>query len=337
MTLGIRTSTTFCVYRLSSPQPRNLWLAKNPSEWRQKYLSQQSDHSLRVVDLLGSMPTIRIGEGFLDRSLAIKLIFHLLGGLIVDHQISSQTFGPVKREYGAAESIQNHRNELEAAIGSFQHAFNRNIGVSTIGSLIVSYLLMTLKASIGNIEILAGKEGEHESQQMYHTMRFWPETTEAREAIWHAGQILRLFKMLDRLTSFQIVMAYHAGLVLFAFSLLSGVQGRAPTSPYTPIFYLNGTSCDQVDEFIRTGSSQPMLQSDFRGTERISVSLFATNEAVEIISEIILNRTCGCEELSPRLVSGLVKLLRDLASAIHFCDGDDVLSGFTPGFTHECL
>lgn len=163
---------------------------------------------------------------------------------------------------------------------------------------------------------------------MYQIMKDWPETIEAREAIWHAGQVLRLFKLLDRLTSFQIIMVYHAGLVLFAYSILSRVSGRVPVpAAYTDsVLYLNEVSSSDARDFIRNGSSEPMLRSDFRGTERVTTPLLTTEEAVEIISEVVLNRSYNCEGLSPRLVNGLVNLLRDLASAIQIAE-DDLLPG----------
>lgn len=325
MTLGIKALTTFSEYRLSAPQPRGLWLARDATEWKRVYLSQQSNFVPRVMDLLSSMPTISAIKGFLDRGLAMKVIFHLIGGLITDYQLSTQALQGRSQTYEdgiSLESTKSRRKELEAAIRSFDEVFSRDICASHIGSFIVSYLSMTLKVSIGNIEILAGKAGEHESQEIYQVMKHWPETTEAREAIWHAGQVLRLLELLDRLTSFQIIMAYHAGLVLFAYSVLSCVHGLFPTSQSESVLCLNNnTTDDHAEEFIHNGSSEPMLQSDFPGTERVTVSLFATKEAMEITSEIILNKSSNHEELSQRLVNGLVKLLKDLASAIQLFRG----------------
>lgn len=163
---------------------------------------------------------------------------------------------------------------------------------------------------------------------MYRLMKDWPDTTEAREAIWHAGQILRLFKLPDHLTSFQMIMAYHAGLVLFAYSVLSCVRGRLPSALGDSALCPNGVFSPMVEDFIRNGPAEPTLRSDFSGTERVIVSLYATKEAVDIMSEIILNRSCNSDNLSPRLVNGLVKLLQDLASAIQISRNDH----FSPEF-----
>lgn len=291
-------------------------------------MAQQYNYVPRVMDLFVSMPNMLLITEFLDSGLAMKVSFHLIGGLITEYQLSAQ---PPYAMVHVPDSTQSRKRELETAIVNFHHVFSSHICASNIGSFIVSYLSMTLNAPIKNIEILAGKAGEQESRDMYQIMKDWPETAEAREAIWHAGQVLRLFKLLDRLTSFQIIMAYHAGIVLFAYSVLSRVNGRVPAAQTDLILYLNDASSSHVEEFIRNGSSEPMLRSDFRGTERINVSLFATEKAVEIISEVILNRSCNSEGLSPRLVNGLVKLLKDLATAIQIAEDDNSLLSLEPG------
>lgn len=286
-------------------------------------MAQQQNYVPRVKDLFASTPNIPLITGCLDSGVAIKVSFHVIGGLITEYQLSSQPRHAMFRDCGGGYGLDRSRSrkqELEAAIRNFHHVFNSHICASHIGSFTVSYLSMALNASINNIEILVGKAGEQESRDMYQIMKDWPETIEARVAIWHAGQLLRLFKLLDRLTSFQIIMVYHAGMVLFAYSLLSCVNGRVPASD--SLFYLNDTPSTPIEEFVRDGSFEPMLRSDFRGTERVSVSLLATEEAVGIISEVILNKSCNCEGLSKRLVDGLVKLLKDLASAIRVVESN---------------
>ena len=329
MTLGVRALMSLFEYRPSVPQPKDLWLAKSHTEWSRIYIVQQHNYVPRVMDLFIPMPNILLITEFLDSDLAMKVSFHLIGGLITEYQLSTQP--PYSMAHGP-DSTQSRKRELETAIMDFHHVFSSHICARNIGPFIVSYLSMMLNAPIRNIEILSGKAGEQEFHDMYQFMKDWPETAEAREAIWHAGQVLRLFKLLDRLKSFQVIMAYHAGIVLFAYSVLSCINGRIPATPTDSILHLNETSSSShAEEFIRNGSCKPMLRSDFRGTERASVSLLATEEAVQIISEVILNRSCNSEGLSPRLVNGLVNLLKDLASAIQIVECNNFVAGLEPG------
>lgn len=309
MTLGIKTSTSFSAYRWPSPQPKSLWLAQSAVEWRRVYPSHSHEYTPRVTDLLSSLPGITIAKGFVDRDLTVKLVFHLLGGLIIDHKSSSQIFARGSIETGPS-SVQERERELKSAIRNFDHAFRNDICASNIGSFIVSYLTMTLSVSIEDIEILFGRAGYEESKEISQLMENWVKTAGAREAIWNAGQMLRLIKYLGRLTSFQVVMAYHAGLVLFAYSVLTRGQGQIPSEYGLPNAVLNGGEDGGVDAFIQHGLADPTLQGDFRGTQRMSIPLRDTENLIDIVCEIILNRTCTCEDISPQLVNGLVKLLK---------------------------
>ncbi|KAF9890400.1 hypothetical protein FE257_006068 [Aspergillus nanangensis] len=339
MTLSTRALMPLSDYCPSAPQPRELWLARDHTEWNRMYMAQQDNYVPRIMDLFISMPSIPLNTDFVDSGLAMKVSFHLIGGLITEYQLSTQqqphTMTQTCREEPSPDSSSSNpsrrKQELKTAITNFDHVFSSHICASNIGHFIVSYLSMTLDVSIKNIEILAGKTGEQESHDMYQIMKDWPHTTEACSAIWHAGQVLRLFKLLDRLTSFQIIMVYHAGLVLFAYSVLSRVNGRAVVlaEGSDTRFYLNDvSSSSRVEEFIRNGVSlEPMLRGDFRGTERVTAPLLTTDAAVEIISEVVLNRSHNCEGLSPRLIHGLVNLLRDLASAIQVAENSHFLNG----------
>lgn len=332
MTLGTRTLTAPSEYRLLSPHPKELWLARNPAEWKRIYLSQRPAYVPRVMELLVSNPVIQDFHGaFMDRGLALKLNFHTICGSINDFHLSRRDDRDIQSgqnsSTGTSESSKIRRKELEAAIRNFQYAFNRDLGLHYIGTFLMSYLTMSLRASVADIEILVGKAGEHESREMYQHMKDWPNSTDAREAIWHAGQILQLFKLIDRLTSFQIIHSYHACLVLFAYSVLSSVHGRQSKAHIKRTICLNDfASTMQVEEYVHNVSSEPVLKTDFRGTKRATVSLLATKDVIEAASEIILNRACNCEELSPRLVNGLVKLLKELASAIQIFRPEPVVS-----------
>ena len=326
MTLGTKTSTSISAYRWPTPQPKSLWLARSAVEWRRIYLSHSREYTPQVTDLMSSLPGFTVAKGFEDRNLTIKLVFHLLGGLIADHRLSSQVFAYGSMDKGP-NSVREREKELKSAIRNFDEAFRSDIYGCNIRSFIVSYLTMTLSVSIENIEILSGRAGFEESQEMFEVMQDWGNTAGAREAIWNAGQMLRLIKHLDRLTSFQVVMAYHAGLVLFAYSVLSRAQRQLPREHGLPEVVLNGTEDDGVGAFIQHGLADPTLQGDFRGTERASIPLHDTDNMIDNVCEIILDRTCTCEHISPQLVNGLVKLLKGKLASV-------VLPPESP-FTHD--
>lgn len=95
----------------------------------------------------------------------MKVIFHVIGGLI-KYQLSPQPV-PINHTYEdgmGTESTKSRKKELQNTIQDFQ-VFSKDICAPNIRSFIVSYLRMTLNASVGSIEVLAGKAGEFESRK----------------------------------------------------------------------------------------------------------------------------------------------------------------------------
>jgi hypothetical protein len=322
------------------------------------------------MELLAQMPAVRTETGFCDRLHSKKLAFHILGGMIVDHHLLAGGFrsrGDLEDDLGDSEcdgtdgdgdgesnggrwydaapepaSIRTRRSELEAAISNYevQLAFadmdlpRPHPGLAYINSLPVAYLSMSLAVSVEDIEILAGKEGDGEARRMRRRMRRWTDTRASREAVWCAGQVLRFFRPLRKVTSFHVVLAYQAGLVLYAFAkLLDRAEnnetarwaiGHGKGSAREPglgwsHLCLNGTSSPtssaNVQAFINDGALEPVLQGV--SDESVPVSLRDAREVVRVVSEIIVDRTCTCEGLSWRLVQGLMGLLGELAVAAY--------------------
>lgn len=162
---------------------------------------------------------------------------------------------------------------------------------------------------------------------MYQTLKHWTDTTEAREAVWHAGQTLRHYRLVWRISSFQVTMAYQAGLVLFAYSILQrkgggSIYNQATTSAI-PAIILNGTSVTHADAFINNGIREPMLLEATQAGAQTSptCSLQKGHRISHIVSDIIRNRATENAELSPRLVRGLTTFLTDLGAV--FCAPTD--------------
>jgi hypothetical protein len=57
--------------------------------------------------------------------------------------------------------------------------------------MILNVLLMNLHVSIDDLQLFAGREGEEQAKKIYPTLQQWVEGRDARQTLWHAGQVLR--------------------------------------------------------------------------------------------------------------------------------------------------
>lgn len=237
-------------------------------------------------------------------------------------------------------SIRIRRSELEVAISSYELQLALaekelpwpRSSPAVISLFPIAYLSMSIAVSVEDIIILTGKEGEEVARRMRGQMRKWTETRASRKAIWYAGQVLWCFQLLKKVTSLQVVLAYHAGLVLYAFAtLLNRPDGKQTVrwasrpsvkGPGSGVLhlYLNGTcssptSSQDVQTFIGEGTLEPLLQGV--SDKSAPVSFQDAGEVLRVVCEIIVDRTCTCEGLSWRPVQGLMGLLKGLRGPGH--------------------
>jgi hypothetical protein len=87
---------------------------------------------------------------------------------------------------------------------------------------------MHLCAPFDQMELAAGKEGPTEAQRADPALQQWINTGDSRQAAWHAGQILRVARILTLQHSkhYPVVAAYHAGLCLWVYGVLSEPEVR---------------------------------------------------------------------------------------------------------------
>jgi hypothetical protein len=101
-------------------------------------------------------------------------------------------------------------------------------GLSPQEKMILNLLLMNLHVSINDLQLFAGKEGEEQVKKIYPTLQQWVEGRDARQALWHVGQVLREARLFPRnhLKDFYAVAVHCACLTLWAYGVVMGAKSR---------------------------------------------------------------------------------------------------------------
>jgi hypothetical protein len=101
--------------------------------------------------------------------------------------------------------------------------------------LIYERELMSLYVSLEDVQLLAGKYGEDEARRILPTLSLWAQDQDSRQAIWHAGQIIKSARSMadGMLRCASAVIVYHAGLVLWAYSIMryNYLRSMEPLAP----------------------------------------------------------------------------------------------------------
>ncbi|GAW15968.1 hypothetical protein ANO14919_053900 [Xylariales sp. No.14919] len=327
MTTLASPTMSYAELTLPLPESKELWFAKTASEWKQEYLGRSAGQTKRppcLGDLLRDVNLLAANYRRLDTQYCISIYLHAFWNLIFEwRQLSAvHRSNPFQNNYQAGPNLilNSRHQELCKALSSFQLATaDWHACFSAQEALLLNLILMNLHVSLDDLQLFAGKEGEDQARRVYPILQQWSESTEARQALWHAGQVLRQAKMFPsgHLKQFYAVGVHHAALALWTY----GVVTRATRNPSSinvarEVVYIDGLESTEVQRFIEFGHGRPTI----RGTrsddgQGIESALEDPRMCMEIAQEVLrMNFNTG-QEVSPPMVENLCLLIKQLGGA----------------------
>lgn len=203
--------------------------------------------------------------------------------------------------------------------------------------IIHEHLLLNVHVSFEELSLFAGKEGGQDARRVLPLLKKWAESRDSRQAVWHAGQILREATALapEALRDFHAIALYHAGLTLWAYGILSIEMNRLPlrrsrsysnsvtaVPPPQEVIYLDGLESAEMHKFISLSRATPVIQQwSFASADKNPDSRDnkdpITLDNPKAVMEIVINVLQGNYEgkLVPPLVENLTHLMQDLSRA----------------------
>ena len=188
---------------------------------------------------------------------------------------------------------------------------------------------MHLCVSLEDVQLLAGKHGEEECCRIFPILKLWAKTPEARQALFHAGQILRAAKKYEQfmLRDASAVAIYHASLIFWAYAIAS--RGDASTATDITLSQSNGSrSLDfvrlddlegsDVRRFLVLGLGIPCIQGHVQTENELVLPDVPLSEPAEVMTttiRILHKQYDGRERANPPLVDNLSKLMVLLGKA----------------------
>lgn len=219
---------SFTELRFSLPAARDLWMAFSAEQWRDVYLAK-----LRAYGCIPPIPNI---TDILHRQDAVSEL-----GDLVDQELclAARLYSFRSRISSYWEFVKLHPSGVAAADplptwlrlqhkDTYHHlsALTTLIATSSAPAhlrLVSELTIMTLHVSLDDLQSFSGKAGEAEAHKASDALnRHWATTATARHAVFHAGQVLRLARLLPgaSLRDFTAVAVYYASLTLWIYGLL---------------------------------------------------------------------------------------------------------------------
>lgn len=323
----------------SLPASHDLWRAPNAEVWRQIYLSKKKP-SRPVPRLTEIMHNVNILEEFqeiVDLELCYGVLMYGFWGQVAAYRETTHFYATANGNNNTHRLwLRSQHQELYHSLSAFSTIIHtsRSRKHTAELSLILEMCLMILHVAPDDLQRFAGKAGEDEARRAGTSLEEnWARTSEARYAIWHAGQVFSHARRLPpaSLCRFNAIAVYLASLTLWVYGMLNapaqpgGGQDQAYFQPDTSaapgepqsssrepakLILLDGEESMDTKAFQQFDRGVPALTTRRDATEPLSNPATVLAIAREIFRD---NFPVKSEPLPP-LVESLVNLLRDLGS-----------------------
>lgn len=339
--MALQTTPLFSYGELSLdlPAAKELWMAPNAEAWRTQYLqlcTDPADFLYPTTYYVHDISLLRARRG-IDTNLSALVVVYSTWSLVWSHlQLNSMwECQSSNSQYLYSATSNPYNQELRQILGRIRMSLVDWDNRPRLKlDLLVQRILLSLHVSFDLVQTFAGKNGAEAARRSFPHLKNWVESSRSRDAIWHAGQILRLAGQSvqggEQVLQFDSICVYHAGLTFWAYSTVQFVgqkrsqamkksgELRAMRSPSEELVWLDSEYTNNIQQFISLDRGIPVV-SDWRKGEPVKpnpVYLNDLNAVLELCISILRYRVEeGINERPLSLVDNLCQLMRHLGRA----------------------
>ncbi|KAL5614900.1 hypothetical protein BROUX41_004979 [Berkeleyomyces rouxiae] len=280
---------------LPLPESQDIWLAKSAEEWKTAYLKRWGNGTNRlpcIADIIRDKSTLTCNLDRLDVQFSVSVYLAAMASSIYQyHQFCGihccRPF--MTRSYvGRPQGLLNERHQqLSQELQHFirlSMQWNRQNSLMPQQNAMLHFQMMLMYVSLEDLHLFTGKLGDEKIRQVYPILQQWAKSTEAREALWHAGQTLRYTKMFPpgTLRDFWSIATLQAGLTFWVFGIITkasknpsshenksgngNLVNETASAPHIPGCYvneplfLNGEDSTAVMRYLSMGQGRPFIR-----------------------------------------------------------------------------
>jgi hypothetical protein len=295
--------------QLPLPSSNSLWQAKTAAVWKTIYLSTAQGNAKRPspIDCILDLDQLAQHE-----YASLTYLYMMWGPIWEYRQMCALTArSPAKSNNSLI--LSSRYQELTKQLEDFRVS---SLSMTKSVEITLELMLVHLNAPLDDFQLFVGIEGQEEARNAYPGLREWTKSVTARQALWHAGQILRAAEQLPKalLCNFNAVAVYHAGIILWGYGFIkkSLTTDTNQTDPPQTAIILNGDDSLSARRFIAMDRGIPSIRAPGAQTHT------ELSDVCGVMGGLIqlLRAQHDVSEPSPPLVGNLLQLLEGLRSAI---------------------
>lgn len=311
---------------LPLPAPKELWLAPDAESWKRVILSKP-DPTVRRPSLLDCLNDLDIlgSTDVIDQSDSCSAFLYAAWSLVWEHR---QLVSVVKRpsyHWDNSLIMTSRYQELAKLLQHFRFIC-AELPNSTRERLnmTLELILMHLHLSLEDLQLWAGLEGQEEAARVLPSLQAWVRTSTSRQAIWHAGQVLRAAKLLPPrfIHNFSSIAVYHSALAFWSYKMILQAEDgndreQQVLPPSLPVIWLDDLDSQEVQRFIALARGTPSI----RGSRGSILSTHEPNSVLDAAMEILHANHVLNLGARPPLVENLIQLMKGLRTAAKAAPG----------------
>ncbi|KAL4749833.1 hypothetical protein BDW72DRAFT_194414 [Aspergillus terricola var. indicus] len=313
---------TYAEMSLPLPAPSHLWDASSASQWKEAYnalsTSALPSANTRIPTLdecVADLDLLEPSRHIADIRLACGAVMHSIWGLVWEFRQLSSLLAAGSRYWNGDLLMASRHGQLRRILDCFRMAHGGETPVQ------LHLISMHMYVSLEEVEILATSDDPGRAlafDQPGSALREWAGSEQARNAIWHAGQVVRAIRLLpmQTLRDLMAIALYHASLTLWAYGMvylrMTALEKRLAVGPALGSnVWLDGPETDDVHRYIALQRGVPALQHP--GDTREAVFIGDPTAVLTMMIEIMQhNHYHELFTQTPLLVANLVHLLERL-------------------------
>lgn len=336
---------------LPLPEARDLWLAPDAKTWKEIYLTKYQNTSLvrrpSLVDCMNDLEHLTFPNQPIDQREAPLIFLFGVWSLTWEYKQLYSLQRPQSSLWSSNLLLTSRYQELIRVCQHFRISSPGVLASDYRVALALELILMHLHMSLEDVQLFFGIEGQEEARRVFPLLRDWVKTSSARQAIWHAGQVIRVAKRMPKneLGDWAAVGVYHASLVFWAYGLISepstsnlvhsqsGLHtlsfAATPNEMGTPTVstpvWLDEEETPDTQRFIALERGAPGIKGlsesanrrkDFNNHENNRpTTLENPSAAIGLVIEVLQNNFDATVKTRPPLVENLIQLMSSLRSA----------------------
>ena len=302
---------------LPLPESEKLWHSPSAEQWKALYIQANStprhNRQPSLVDVIQDLDILGTKEIYVDQRQASMAVLGAAWRMIWEYRQLDSSMKDITNQWSNGNLLMSSRHsELTKLLQCFRISSVEDAKVT----LILELLLMHLHMSLDDVQLFAGVEGEEEARRVYPSLVQWTKTHTARQALWHAGQVVRAARNLRQglVCDFAAIAVYQASLAFWSYGIITRATEPGPLLNNSVTAWLDGGDDHGVQRWIINGKGNAAIRS-LTGKPPSDAPAMVGNPDEIVWSLVMAMRRNHNEARSPPLVDNLINIMEGLRKA----------------------